>query len=596
MKQYEILPEGGVRLHLPSGMSVVSALKPDMLEKVGYTPYVPPAGPKLAFGDTPRNDGAGGAGNVPETRSDVGPNFGQGGAPGVGAGGGTEGQAGVETPEPGAAPPTTARAALPQATSERVKINVPDAAESAGGFVGGSPRRVVVVPGGFPRVSAQVQRGAEGLLPSAEERKTANDLVDNSIKQQATADVQSLDITNRAADAAEQLRVQAEKAIALRREKIIKDLNNRRELLNRDMVEVENSKVDPKRFYRQRGGFAKALSFVAALASGLRAGLNGTENTYFARMDRLAQQDIQEQIEMRNLRERGIKIRSTELDKLTDLMMGDQDAAAAQLRLQYGAMGDQLLREAMKQSGNRQIQAKLEAMLAQRYQQRQFESAQLWQQFGTKTVENFARVAPQVVDLGGGGAPRSKRQIEFADMLNGLEVRARGKVGYLRAKADSTTQRFRQDQVNQYEAFVDELGQLRALAIRAQDSANPQLVSEVRTRLDALHNKLGAQENVLKGQGAMSDREYEAASRGLSNLASLFSKDTIGAEGVARIEETRKSWERDFNTFVENNLIESPGDAARGVPAWQDEEGFYNNRRPFALPKWEEPGEPQVRD
>lgn len=613
MKQYEVLPDGGVRLHLPSGMSVVSALKPDMLEKVGYTPYVPPRAEQPTAQLPPEalqamQGTARGAGEEKRAVPDVTPIF-------KGDAYKTEGQRRNE--ELAALENETNIAERNRKADEinkkyassefvnpekqakpgegRIKVSVPDAAESAGGFVGGSPRRVVVVPGGFPRVSAQVQRGAEGLLPSAEDRKTANDLVDESIKAQATADLQSLDITNRATDAAEQLRVQAEKAIALRREKIVSDLNRRREILNRDMVEIENSKVDPKRFYRQRGGFAKALSFAAALAGGIRAGIQGGENKYLARMDRLAEQDIQEQIDMRNLRERGIKIRSTELDKLTDLMMGDQDAAAAQLRLQYGAMGDQLLREAMKQSGNRQVQAKLEGMLAQRYQQRQFEAAQLWQQFGTKTVENFARVAPQVVDLGG-GAPKTKRQVEFADMLNGLEVRVRGKTGYLRAKADSTTQRFRQDQANQYEAFIGELGELRALALRAQESANPQLVSEVRTRLDALHNKLGAQENVLKGQGAMSDREYEAASRGLSNLASLFSKDTIGAEGVARIEETRKSWERDFKTFAENNLIEAPGDPARGVPAWQDEEGFYNNRRTFELPSWTDPGEPQVRD
>lgn len=598
-KQYELLPDGGVRLHLPSGLSVVSALKPSMLEKVGYTPYVPPA-PKLAFGDTPRNDGAGGAGNVPESRADVGPNYGQGGAPGVGAGGGTEGQSSVETPEPGAqtlaAPPGEPK----PSGLEKQRIQVPDdvgAAGSAGAFIGGPPRRAVVIPGGFPRVSAQVQRGAPaGVLPSKTERDFNAERADKADIGAAAADITGLAAQHAAMAGAAQLQSRAEDVIEKRRRNMLDDLSRRRELLSSEMQALESTVPDPKRFYRQMGSLGKVAAFAGALFGGIRAGLQGGENQFLARMDKLHEQEIQEQRDLRGLRERGIKVRMTELDKLTDLFQGDQDAAAKVLRLQYGIAGDHLLREAAKQTGDMKIRAGLEQTLAQRAQQRQFEFANIWQQFGDKTVENFQRTAPQVVDLGGGSAPRTKRQIEFADMLNGLEVRARGKIGYLRAKADSTTQRFRQDQVNQYEAFVNELGELRALAIRAQDSANPQLVSEVRTRLDALHNKLGAQENVLKGQGAMSDREYEAANRGLSNLASLFSKDTIGAEGVARIEETRKSWERDFRTFVQNNLIESPGDPARGIPAWQDEEGFYSNRRPYELPAWVEPGEPQVRD
>lgn len=602
MKQYEILPDGGVRLHLPSGMSVVSALKPDMLEKVGYTAKPPAPTGRLALGgDTPQDDGSGGAPNVPASRADVGPNYGQGGAPGVGAGGGTEGQAGVDTPEPGAralvAPPGAPPAAPP---NERVKINVPDGAEGAAGVgasLAGGPRRVVVVPGGFPRVSAQVQRGAPaGTLPSRGEIDANNERADKADIGSAAADIAGLGAQHAALAGAAQLQERAEREIEKRRQSVFEDLSRRRQLLMGEMQALETTQADPKRFYRQMGSLGKVAAFAGALFGGIRAGIQGGENQFLARMDRLHDQEIQEQRDLRGLKERGIKVRSTELDKLTDLFQGDQDAAAKLLRVQYGIQGDHLLREAAKQTGDMKIRAGLEQVLAQRQQERQFQTAQIWQQFGDKTVENFQRTAPQVVDLGGGGAPKTKRQIEFADMLNGLEVRVRGKVGYLRAKADSTTQRFRQDQANQYEAFIDELGELRALATRAQDSANPQMVSEVRTRIDALHNKLGAQENVLKGQGAMSDREYEAANRGLSSLASLFSKDTIGAEGVARIEETRKSWERDFNKFATNNLIEAPGDSAQGVPAWQDEEGFYSNRRTFALPHWQEPGEPQVRD
>lgn len=596
MKQYEVLPDGGVRLHLPSGMSVVSALKPSMLEKVGYTPYVPPAPTAPVAG------------------------------PGTGTGAANFENAGDDTPirdwaedqtvrnvakaAPAAPQAHAARTAEPTSGLDnfkdpkpvdkpgegRIKVNVPDAAESAGGFVGGSPRRMVVVPGGFPRVSAQVQRGAPaGVLPGKAERDANAERVDQADIGMAAADLTGLATQHAAMAGAAQLQARAEEELEKRRRTMFDDLSRRRQLLTSEMQALETTQPDPKRFYRQMGSLGKVAAFAGALFGGIRAGLQGGENQFLARMDRLHEQEIQEQRDLRGLRERGIKVRSTELDKLADLFQGDQDAAAKVLRLQYGIAGDHLLREAAKQTGDMKIRAGLEQTLAQRAQQRQFEFANIWQQFGDKTVENFQRVAPQVVDLGG-GAPKTKRQVEFADMLNGLEVRVRGKTGYLRAKADSTTQRFRQDQANQYEAFIGELGELRALAVRAQESANPQLVSEVRTRLDALHNKLGAQENVLKGQGAMSDREYEAASRGLSNLASLFSKDTIGAEGVSRIEETRKSWERDFKTFAENNLIEAPGDAARGVPAWQDEEGFYNNRRTFALPSWTDPGEPQVRD
>lgn len=596
-KEYEVLPDGGVKLYLPSGVSVRSALKPELLEQTGYVPRVAPPAGRLAFGDTPRNDGSGGAGNVPESRADVGPTFGQGGAPGVGPGGGTEGQASVETPEPGAKPLAAPPKELPQAPpAEKQRISVPDSnAGAAGAYVGGAPRRTLVLPGGFPRVSAQVQRGAEGLLPSPEDRKTANDLIDGAYKQQATAEMQSMDISNRAMDAAEQLRVNAEKAIALRREKIVKDLNNRRELLTRDMAEIENSKVDPKRFYRDRGGFAKALSFVAALAGGIRAGIQGGENQYLRRMDELAKRDIDAQIEMRGLKERGIKVRSTELDKLTDLMMGDQDAAAAQLRLQYGAMGDQLLREAAKQSGNRQVQAKLEMILAERYQQRQMESAQLWQQFGTKTVENFARVAPQVIQTGG-GAPRSKREIELADNIKSGTVRVRGKLGLVRGKPDSTTVRFRQDAFNKMEAFTNDLGGLRGLAEQAQSSANPQMVSEVRRRIASLQKKLSGEESVLIGQGGMTTEEIGRIKESLSGLESLFSRDTIGGEGISAIDETQKSWERAFTTAAENSLLEMPGDPKQGVQPWQDEAGYYDENRYFSLPPMAPQAEPRVRD
>lgn len=615
MKQYEVLPDGGVRLHLPSGMSVVSALKPNMLEKVGYTPYVPPRAEQPTAQLPPEalqamRGTARGAGEEKRAVPDVTPIF-------KGDAYKTEGQrrneemAALEN-EPNiaernrkadeiSAKYSGSKFVNPEQQQKpgegRIKVNVPDAAESAGGFVGGAPRRTVVVPGGFPRVSAQVQRGAPaGVLPGKAERDANAERVDQSDIGMAAADITGLATQHAAAAGAAQLQARAEDEIEKKRRAMFDDLSRRRELLSGEMMALETTQPDPKRFYRQMGSLGKVAAFAGALFGGIRAGLQGGENQFLARMDRLHEQEIQEQRDLRGLRERGIKVRMTELDKLTDLMQGDQDAAAKVLRLQYGIAGDHLLREAAKQTGDMKIRAGLEQTLAQRAQQRQFEFANIWQQFGDKTVENFQRVAPQVVDVGGGGAPRTKRQVEFADMLNGLEVRVRGKTGYLRAKADSTTQRFRQDQANQYEAFIGELGELRALALRAQESANPQLVSEVRTRLDALHNKLGAQENVLKGQGAMSDREYEAAARGLSNLASLFSKDTIGAEGVARIEETRKSWERDFKTFAENNLIEAPGDAARGVPAWQDEEGFYNNRRTFELPPWTDPGEPQVRD
>lgn len=598
-KQYELLPDGGVRLHLPSGMSVVSALKPSMLEKIGYMPYVPPAPTQPVAGP---GGGESGAANFSGESDDAAiKDWAEDRTVRNVA------KAAPSTPQPHAAPAAAPTSGLdnfkdPKPVDKpgegRIKVQVPDdAASAAGGFIGGAPRRVVVTPGGFPRVSAQVQRGAPaGVLPGKAERDANAERVDKADIGAAAADIAGLATQHAAMAGAAQLQSRAEDEIEKRRRNMLDDLSRRRELLSNEMMALETTQPDPKRFYRQMGSLGKVAAFAGALFGGIRAGLQGGENQFLARMDRLHEQEIQEQRDLRGLRERGIKVRMTELDKLTDLFQGDQDAAAKVLRLQYGIAGDHLLREAAKQTGDAKIRASLEQTLAQRAQQRQFEFANIWQQFGDKTVENFARVAPQVVDLGGGGAPKTKRQVEFADMLNGLEIRARGKVGYLRAKADSTTQRFRQDQVNAYESFVNELGELRALAIRAQDSANPQLVSEVRTRLDALHNKLGAQENVLKGQGAMSDREYEAASRGLSNLASLFSKDTIGAEGVARIEETRKSWERDFNTYVQNNLIESPGDPARGIPAWQDEEGFYSNRRPFQLPSWSEPGEPQVRD
>lgn len=618
-KQYELLPDGGVRLHLPSGLSVVSALKPSMLEKVGYTPYVPPRAEQPTAQLPPEalqamQGTARGSGEEKRAVPDVSPIF-------KGDAYKTEGQrrneelAALENETNIAernrkADAINAKYAGQQFVNpeqakpdglERQKISVPEGADgaagAAGGFVGGAPRRVVVVPGGFPRVSAQVQRGVPaGALPGKAERDANAERVDKADIGAAASDIAGLATQHAAMAGAAQLQSRAEDEIEKRRRNMFDDLSRRRKILSDEMMALESTQPDPKRFYRQMGSLGKVAAFAGALFGGIRAGLQGGENQFLARLDKLHEQEIQEQKDLRGLRERGIKVRMTELDKLTDLMQGDQDAAAKVLRLQYGIAGDHLLREAAKQTGDMKIRAGLEQTLAQRAQQRQFEFANIWQQFGDKTVENFQRVAPQVVDLGGGSAPRTKRQIEFADMLNGLEVRARGKIGYLRAKADSTTQRFRQDQVNQYEAFVNELGELRALAIRAQDSANPQLVSEVRTRLDALHNKLGAQENVLKGQGAMSDREYEAANRGLSNLASLFSKDTIGAEGVARIEETRKSWERDFRTFVQNNLIESPGDPARGIPAWQDEEGFYSNRRPYELPAWVEPGEPQVRD
>lgn len=576
-------------------MSVVSALKPSMLEKVGYTPYVPPAPtqPVAGPGTGAANfENAGDDSGIRDWAEDQTVRNVAKAAP-----------TGPQTHAPRPVEPTSGLdnfkdpKPVDRPGEGRIKVSVPDAAESAGGFVGGAPRRVVVVPGGFPRVSAQVQRGAPaGVLPGKAERDANAERVDQADIGMAAADITGLATQHAAMAGAAQLQARAEDEIEKRRRTMFDDLSRRHQLLTSEMQALETTQPDPKRFYRQMGSLGKFAAYAGALFGGIRAGMQGGENQFLARMDRLHEQEIQEQRDLRGLRERGIKVRMTELDKLTDLFQGDQDAAAKVLRLQYGIAGDHLLREAAKQTGDMKIRASLEQTLAQRAQQRQFEFANIWQQFGDKTVENFARVAPQVVDLGGSKTPRTKREIEIADAVKSGTVRVRGKLGLVRGKPDSTTVRFRQDAFNRMEAFGNDLGQLRSLAERAQSSSNPQMVSEVRRRIASLQKKLSGEESVLIGQGGMTTEEIGRIKESLSGLESLFSKDTIGGEGVSAIDETQQSWERAFITAAENSVLEMPGDPERGIAPWQDEQGYYDETRYFKLPERSFQGEPQVRD
>lgn len=606
-KQYEILPDGGIKIHLPSGIATRTALRPEQLEAVGYA-QKPPA-PEGQLAD---------AGAAPEKPAPVW------GSPEANAlfkekerkdklkSAVDAVTGGYKLEKPGGTPKAEyfgldpqklkegekeREAALKQAKEDpdATEVEVPDgAAGSAGAAV--APRRIVVSPGGMVRSGVTVQQGVPGeLIPDKDTLDTNAEMGDRALVKQANADAEQLRDSADAMDAADQYTARGEEIIAKRRASVQQELRLRWQQIEDERLKVENSQIDPGRFYNNMSAPAKAMAFVGALGAGIRAGIQGGENQFFKRMDRLAEQDIQQQKDLIGLRERGISSRRTQLDKLTELMMGDQEAAEAQLRLQYGAMGDSLLRAAAANSGNAQIQAKLFAALQMRKEQREFQAANMYKEFGAKTVEQFSRVAPQVVEVGGARAPTSKREIERADAIRAGSIRVRGKEGLVRGNPDSTSVRYRQTEGNTFEAFMNDLNTLYALAQRAEQSGNPNMISEVRRRITSAKKKIGPTESVLTGQGAMSLEEIKRVDDSLSAIDSLISKDNIGGEALSAIDQTRQLWENSFKTWAENTIVELPGDPQSGVAPWQDDAGFYAPR-PFTLPKWKTPAEPQVRD
>lgn len=332
MAQYEPIQPGLFRLQTPSGPLLVPSSE-DELQAAGHTPLTAPGSGALALNDVP---GAGGTGNVPQSRTDVppppmlgGPGSGGGGAPNLDAGGGAEGAPPV---------PVAGGAGAPLDPGDRPEGKPPK--EN-----GGTKERelTITLPGGGRSGGKPVDQlvgyrvDRSGLNPE-DVNDTEAALGDASIDKKLSA--QNVSDRKAAADLSQAEKIakanrEEEQAIAEQRARNDAMRAHFTELqsgIDKERADVDNLKVNPRQYIESQPGWARVLSAISILAGGAQGGLNRSgRNPALEALNQEVERNIDAQKNNIALRRQGLASRENELERLTKIY-GSPEAAEAELR------------------------------------------------------------------------------------------------------------------------------------------------------------------------------------------------------------------------------------------------------------------------
>ncbi len=406
------LDDGRHEIALPDGTLLRTALSPERLQAAGYDIRAPERAAMTAY-----NDGAGGVGNVPDSRTDVPDEVpgagGVGGAPPA-AMDGSEGAPASPVQQP-TNPPSRASETPPKdvrrfgASVERVDVPT----VSAGGSTPPAPRPSLVranqnkgvdIRTGYTKQSS----AASGMLPEAELAES-DARIQRKLAEQQMGDVKAEQFGNEMGLAGQEERYQRERRAELERRQASmqaaqQDYQARQAQLDRESDAVSKLEVDPNRYFSKMGTGGRILAAIGMLAGGVTAGLHGGPNHAQEFLYRAMRDDIEDQKQRIALRRQGVATKQTQLDKLTAILHGDQELAERQLEANHAAYAAALVRKYAAETGVKNINPQLLAFGAQLDQEAAEGRLKNAAQFGDRIAEQYQWVPDRYV----GGAPAVK--------------------------------------------------------------------------------------------------------------------------------------------------------------------------------------------
>jgi hypothetical protein len=407
------LGNGLHELETPSGLRIKTALPADKLQAIGYSIAPPPTvGPDLRLAE---NDaaGVGGAGGIPEQRSDAtigGVGSGAGGMPNAGAGGGVEGSAQI---------PTSGGAGAPAARGDRPEVKPPKGEKREGGETE-MELRTAPQQHYAPAKAQDVRVGysthtnaATPMLPEINKKiEGAEGMREQALQQKAMAEgVSSGQQSELVGSEAERYRREIAEQEAKTRELQTRqaDYEQRQNKLDAEREATDKLEVDPNRLTKNQGFFAKAASVIGLLAGGALSGLRGGPNQAAEYLHRAIREDIDDQRERIDARRKGLSVRQTQLERLTDLLHGDQQLAERELEAQHLAHFAARAQQIAADSNSRQVQGNLMGAVADAQQKAAEIRGEVNSKFGEQRSESFKRIVT--------GGPPAAHKLSPAELV-----------------------------------------------------------------------------------------------------------------------------------------------------------------------------------
>lgn len=412
MAQAYALDDGRHELELPGVGRVKTALSPDRLQELGFTIGLPP-------GAVASNDGAGGVGNVPASRSDVPAEVpGAGGSRGYQDQGGGEGAPASPEQRVQAPPPVAPVEKKPEgpnvgrfgASVERIDVPTSSSAPApAPAAPRGQMVRADQGKGTDIRTGYSVQKtAATDELPEYEADQALNHDVRMEAERQL-GDVKREQLTNEAAaaEAEERYRLRQAEKLQARQERLElakRDYDARMATLQQEQKVADNLEVDQDRYFTKMGTGGRILAAIGMIASGLTAGLQGGPNQAMEFLHRAYREDIEDQKQRIDARRRGAALRITQLEKTAEALHGDMALAEREVEANHQAYAAALIKKYVSQAGVKNVDPQLLALGAQLNQEAAEKRLQNAAQFGQKVAEQYQWMPDRYV----GGAPAAK--------------------------------------------------------------------------------------------------------------------------------------------------------------------------------------------
>lgn len=353
-------------------------------------------------------NGEGGSGNVPEQRLDAPQE-----TPGAGGTSGRSQDQGGGVGAPGA--PEMAKAE-PRPADEAPKppggglrgggkVEQLDLRQEGGGSEAPPQRqRLQKIPGGDVRTGYTRKVGAsdEDVTATKEaigragesERKLVETEADFEASQRAReAELLSEEIAaqRQSLDATRWKRQQAEERI-----------RSEQEELNGERDKVAALEQDPYNYWSGKSTFSKVMAFLGAAAGGLLAGMQGGENQFLTRLDKIIADDKAERAAKVKARKSGYQVRQDALDKFAE--KHDPAIAEREIEARQRLLSAAMMRQHANRTGNQLLMAKMGAMADKVEANARQNMAQVDQELGDQIVEQVQNIPDRYV----GGVPAAK--------------------------------------------------------------------------------------------------------------------------------------------------------------------------------------------
>ncbi len=550
-------PDGTLELITPSGSRVPWRLPESRLADLGYEVPKPagllsPGSQALAFGDSPQDEGAGGAPNRPDVgRRYTPPSADAGGASSRSAAEGTDRQpADPERQEPtqvDGAPSSAQAAEDKRRAGLRGGASVEKAPDDLGLPGGAEPQReqprFARIKGGDRLASYTLQRGAPGEFVAG---------AIGAEGESATADKRALGATlsyeadqNRAESALLGEQIAHEKQLVNEGRSRLHGVRSRvateEAAIAKERELAESLEQDPHHYWADKSMGAKIISAISILAGGIRAGIAGGENQALKRLDQLIAEDMGLHRAKIDARRRGAQVRETALDKLIARM--DPDLAEKELEARQLGIQNKILLKFARDTQDPQLIAKTEALVARREAEKFDRYNEIMATRGDRIVEQHVNVPDQFVQVGG-QRPIKPEHRTLAVTLPG------GGVKFGRSEVDARAAR---KKITAASYLSNRLGEVADLVERGkQDRA---WWAQNRGRIEALMADVAGSYKEAKELGTLDAGVERLLEKAAGDPAAILSFDE---KSVAKLRENQRLQTATVNNIVNYELDDDP--------------------------------------